>query len=54
MATYQGSELTDEDSFLKIYLDATWLAISQIKAVTPVQNYDFSIIFTSINYNMAA
>lgn len=29
VAYYQGSNVTEDDSFLKVYLDATWLALTQ-------------------------
>ena len=36
VAYYQGSNVTEHDSFLKIYLDATWLALRQKYAKTAV------------------
>jgi hypothetical protein len=54
VAYYQGSNVTEDDSFLKVYLDATWLALAQKNTQNAVQSYNFKIAFTSINYNTAA
>lgn len=32
VAYYQGSQVTSDDSFLKVYLDETWLALNQTSA----------------------
>jgi hypothetical protein len=54
VAYYQGSNGTEDDSFLKVYLDDTWLALTQKSTKKAIQSYNFKIAFTSINYNTAS
>jgi hypothetical protein len=54
VAYYQGSNVTEDDGFLKVYLDATWVALTQKEFKDTIQTYNFKIAFTSINYNTAS
>jgi hypothetical protein len=54
VAYYQGSQVTEDDSFLKIYVDNTWMALNLTSYENSVGIFNFEVVFASINYNLAS